>query len=457
MVGRSLDKSERGLRGRLRGASVPLALVWATAVVTGLMLAVAINVLPQPLALFPVAALGAVVVVFGFEVLIALAVLGGVELLPFIDTSAFVIGRIPVWLFMFTVASALMLVAWGWRVLARRPRRPIEPNLLLILIAVYLVYTVIRLGASQPLTVPSLAAPFVTLPLAALIIYLWLSHDDALRGLRRALPVVLVLLAIWAAAYIAGSAGCGICRAYVVTSQSNQGLLGPESRLYTAGQNSFLALALVAFGQMLRRFSPGMTMLTTLAFGAIALQASRAQYFALLAGAFVLLIWKFGRVRIVGRLLLVSGTVVGLLGLLSTPAGERGLSGIDDLTRQSGTAGFRFRILDESIANWSFFGAGVDRRLLGNGINFDLGFPNTLIVLGYLGGFLQILVLVVALVRSASARTLTGATLAAIFALVLVARPTLPLIEYGHSSIFYGAALAFAAALHTRARAPAPP
>ncbi len=74
-----------------------------------------------------------------------------------------------------------------------------------------------------------------------------------------------------------------------------------------------------------------------------------------------------------------------------------------------------------------------------------------------LGGFLQILVLVVALVRSASARTLTGATLAAIFALVLVARPTLPLIEYGHSSIFYGAALAFAAALHTRARAPAPP
>ncbi|MEJ7716978.1 MAG: hypothetical protein WKF31_03090 [Thermoleophilaceae bacterium] len=53
--------------------------------------------------------------------------------------------------------------------------------------------------------------------------------------------------------------------------------------------------------QLLRRFTPSVAVLTLLGAGAIALQASRAQYFGFMAGALVLLVWKFWRVRVVGR------------------------------------------------------------------------------------------------------------------------------------------------------------
>ena len=439
--------------GRSR-LSLPIALTWVAAVALALVVAASIFVLPTPLVLVPIAAVGAVVAVFGYESLIALSLLGAAGLLPFLDTGAFAVARVPVWALLFALACGLMLLAWSTRVLARRPAHPLEPNLLLVLIVVYFAYVIIRLAASQPLSLPSLAAPFVAFPLAALITYLWLSHDEALAGLRRALPLVVALAVAWAAAYIAGAAGCDVCRTYVDTSQVRTGVLGASSRLFTAGQNAFLGAVLIAFGQLLRRFTIPTAAVTVLGVTAIALQTSRAQYFGFLAGAFVLLIWKFGRARIVGRLLLVLATVTAMAALVSSPAGERGLSAFSDVSRQGGTAGVRFIILDESMESWSLFGLGVYRQVLSKEVNFDLGFPNTLIVLGYVGGFLQIAVLLVALARSAATRTLTGATLAAIFLLVLVARPTLPLVEYGHSGIAYGAALGFAAALQSRARRP---
>ena len=48
--------------------------------------------------------------------------------------------------------------------------------------------SVVALG-SHPSEVPSLAAPFAILPLSGLAVILWLSHDDALQGLRRVLPL----------------------------------------------------------------------------------------------------------------------------------------------------------------------------------------------------------------------------------------------------------------------------
>lgn len=444
----------RAPRARAQGGAAisPMLLVWALAVALALAVAAAIFVLPTPLALIPVGVLGAIIAVFGYESLIALSFLGGAGLLPFVDTGGFVVANIPFWALFFAAGCGLMLVAWGVRVLTRRPARPLQPSVLLVLVIGYCLYVVIRLAASQPLTLPSLAAPFVAMPAAALITYLWLSHDEALEGMRGALPLVIAILAAWALAYIAGAAGCEPCRAYVDTGRVRTGVLGSGTRLFTAGQNAFLGLVLFTFGQTLRRFTIPMATVTLLGVAAIALQTSRAQYFGFLAGAMVLLIWKFGRVRIVGRLLLVVATVTGFLALLSTPAGERGLSAFEDVSQQSGTGAVRLVALDQSVESWSIFGLGVYRQILGKGVNFDLGFPNTLIVLGYVGGFLQLAVLVVALLRSATAGTLAGATLAAIFLLVLVARPTLPLVEYGHSAIVYGAALGFAAALHTRGR-----
>ena len=446
-------------RPRVPRLDVPVALVWLGAVGLALVAAAGLVLVPNPLFLIPPALTGALLLVLGIESLIALAFLGAAGLLPFVDTGGYAVGNLPVWLFFFALGCGLMLLAWSMRVIDRRPSRPLEPNLLVVVLVVYFIFTVVRLAASEPLSIPSLSAQFVGFPAAALVTYLWLSHDEALAGLRRALPVIVLVVASWAAMYVAGSAGCEPCRAWVDTGRIRSGLLGGNDRLYTAGQNAFLGLVLIAFGQLLRRFTPSMAVLTLLGAAAIALQASRAQYFGFMAGALVLLVWKFWRVRVVGRVLLVLATGAGLAALLATPAGDRALSAYQEVTSQGGTAGFRFQILQNSSENWSAFGLGVFSQIFGKGFNTDLGLPNTLLVLGYFGGFLQIALLVLAAMRGALSRTLTGATVAGIFVMVLVARPTLPLIEYGHSGVAYGVALGFAAALHTRTslmrRAPA--
>jgi hypothetical protein len=78
-------------------------------------------------------------------------------------------------------------------------------------------------------------------------------------------------------------------------------------------------------------------------------------------------------------------------------------------------------------------------------------------VLGYVGAALQLGILGVALLRGLRARTLAGATLAAIAALVLAGRPSLALLENGNSALAFGVALGFVCALpmkRSKARRP---
>jgi hypothetical protein len=79
-------------------------------------------------------------------------------------------------------------------------------------------------------------------------------------------------------------------------------------------------------------------------------------------------------------------------------------------------------------------------------------------VVGFVGGALQLAVLLLAFVRGLRARSLAGATIASIFLMLLVTRANLPLMEIGHSPVTSGAAVGFAAwlAIPNPRRAPAP-
>ena len=156
----------RGPAGRgVPRLDMPVALVWLGAVGLALMAAAALVLVPNPLFLVPPALTGALLMVFGIESLIALAFLGAAGLLPFVDVGGYAVGNLPVWLFFFALGCGLMLLAWAMRVLERRPSRPLEPNLLVVVLIVYFIFTVVRLAASEPLSIPSLSAEFIGLSL----------------------------------------------------------------------------------------------------------------------------------------------------------------------------------------------------------------------------------------------------------------------------------------------------
>jgi hypothetical protein len=421
--------------------------VFGGALLLGLVVAAATVELPLP-AVAAAAALVAGLVLLGPEVVIALALLAAAGLVPFVDTTDALFSDVRAYFFFFWVAVLTMLASWSARVLAGRRSWPIQANTLLIAVLVELGYVGLVMAASDPLAQPKLAAPFVEFPLIAVATYLWLSHVDAIDGVKRALPLVVAIATAWAVAYMGAAVtagGCGHCTAAVSSHLSGEGLLGPGSRVYTGGQNSLLALVLVAFGQALRRQTPLTLGLATLGLACVAFQGSRAQYFGVIAGMVVLIAWKLRGSTVAGRVFLVAATLAAFVAILNSPVGERALTAYEDVNTRTGTGGYRISLAEEASDNWSLFGAGVTTRTLDLGVSEDLGLSNTFIVVGFVGGALQLAVLLLAFVRGLRARTLAGATIASIFLMVLVTRASLPLMELGHSAITYGAAVGLAA------------
>ena len=406
------------------------------------------------LPLLAVAAVGALLLgaTLGAETLIVICGLGACGLLPFVNVNTDVTAQLKVYAFLFLLALGAMLVAYASRGLAGKLSWPLPANLLSLGLVVMLAYVVLVALGSHPSEVPSLVAPFAILPLSGLAIVLWLSHDDALKGLRRALPLAIVIVAAWALAYDAGSAGCGPCRVWVGTGLIHSGLLGPQSRLYTAGQNTFLGLFLIAFAYTLVRPRPLAVSLVCLGALTIALQGSRAQYIAVIVGMVLLLIWKLGQLRVGGRIVLIVVTALTVLAVANSPVGQRAASAYTETQQGRGTGAYRLELIESSSQNWTLLGQGFSTNTLELGYDIDLGLPNTLLILGYLGAALQLSLIGIGIWRGVAARTVAGTTIAAILLMVLVSRPSLPLLEYGHSAVMYGAVLGFAAALRLAPR-----
>lgn len=419
--------------------------VLAGALGLSLLLAVATVSVPTPL-LLPGVALAAGIVVLGPELLIVAALLAATGFLPFTDPNTAVLPGVKGYFFFSFVAAATMILTWGARVVAGRPAWPLKANLLLALLLGYLCYVGLLFAATDPLAQPTLAAPFVEFPMMALATYLWLSHEDAITGLKRVLPLAVIVVVAWTLLYVAGAGGCEGCQRSVTANlYVREGLLGPESRLYTAGQYSLLALVLVAFGQALRRPTPLTVSLAALGLVCVAAQSFRAAYFGVAAGMIVLIAWRLRASGTGGRLALGALATIGFVALLLSPVGERALTAYEELRAGTGTPGYRAELYDQASENWSLVGAGVTGKTLSLGVNQDIGVASTFIVVGLIGGALQFGVLLLAFVRGVRVRTLAGATIAAVFMLVIVTRASLPLMELGHSPITYGAAVGVAA------------
>ncbi len=435
-----------GIRS-LRGGDL-LPLVGAA----GLSLLAAAILIKAPLIAIVAACALVLAMALGVEALIAVSLLGACGLLPFVRADTGLAFQLKGYAFFFAIALGTMVLVYAVRGFAARESWPLPRNGLVLGLVVLLAYVVVIALGSHPSEVPSLLMPFLILPLSGLGVILWLSHEDALEGLRRALPLVIAIVVAWALAYDAGAAGCGPCSHWVGTDVTNTGLLGPGSRLYTAGQNSMLGLFLIAFAYTLYRPSPWTIGLVGLGILTIALEASRAQYVGVAVGMSLLLIWKLSQLRVGGRIVLVAVTALALLALFDSPVGERAISTYTELQQGRGTGEYRIKLIHETSQAWTLFGQGFSNKTLTLGFDVDLGLPNTLLVLGYLGAVLQLTLLGLGIWRGISARTLVGTTVAAILLMVLVVRPSLPLLEYGHSAVFYGGVLGFAAVLRLNRR-----
>jgi hypothetical protein len=383
----------------------------------------------------------------GVESLIAIFVLAACGLMPYVNAEDTVTGQVKAYFFFFILAAGAMVAVYIGRRMAGRQVWSLPVNPLSVGLIVLLAYVGLVALGSHPNEVPALTFPFVIMPAMGLATILWLSHDDALTGLRRALPLIIIVVAAWAVAYDAGSAGCHTCQSWVGTTQMKEGLIGAESRLYTAGQNSFLCFFLLAFAWALWQPRPLSISLAALGAVTVGLQYSRAQYLAVGAGIVLLLVWKFGQLRFGGRSLLFGLTVIAGIVLISSPVGHKALTIYSETSQGTGTGAYRLDLIRETAANWTFLGHGFSNETLARGFDVDLGLPNTLLVLGYLGAVIQLLLLGIGAWRGVMAKSVAGATIAAILLMVLVARPSLPLLEYGHSAVIYGAALGFAATI----------
>lgn len=405
-----------------------------------------------PLLVVGAAALFIMIVSLGMEALIAVSFLGGCGLIPFVDPNHFVTPQIKSYAFLFLISFGAMIVTWAGRELVGRENWALPVNAISLGLVALLCYVLMAALATHPLQVPALTTPFFILPLSGLGVILWLSHEEALQGLRKAVPLVILIAAAWSLAYDAGAAGCGPCRAWVGTEVTNVGFFGAGSRLYTSGQNSLLALFVICFAYTLYR--PGLLpiSLTTLGAITIALQSSRAQYIGVFVAMAVLIAWKFQQLPSGGRVALVVLCSLILLSLALSPVGHRAVSAYTELNQGQGTGTYRLKIIDQTAKNWTIFGHGFSTHSLGLGYDVDLGLPNTILILGYVGAVLQLTIVGAAIWRGLKAGTLVGVTIAAILLMVLVTRPSLPLLEYGHSAVMYGGVLGAAAVLAVRQR-----
>jgi hypothetical protein len=434
----------------LTDGATGLRLVSAAALASAAAVAVASS--SRPSHVVAVLAAAAAVAVLGSDAVLCGALLAATGLLPFVNPEA-KIGRFPVWLVGFMIAGGLMLLTSA----AARTRGdrtwPLQRSAVLFFTIVLMAYTTLRLSVGSPLAVPSLSAPFVAFPLAALITYLWLSDPQATITLRRILPIILTVVAVWSLAFIGGTAaGCSACRHLVGTFQVGQGL-GGSARLYTYGAGTLYGVALVLLGYTLYRPSWTLTALTGIAYLAVILTYTRAAYLAVGAGTVVLMIWRLRRMRPVAAALFALFAGIAVFALASSPVGSRGLSAYSDFQHNSGNVGYRLALIQNYSRNWSLLGSGVSRSVVTPGpssepaFNADLGIPNTVLILGFAGAALQLAVLGLAWLRGITARTTLGISLAAVCTMLIIARPSLPLIELGSNAVAYGVAVGFVAAL----------
>jgi hypothetical protein len=106
-------------------------------------------------------------------------------------------------------------------------------------------------------------------------------------------------------------------------------------------------------------------------------------------------------------------------------AGVIGVVLYEDVSTGTGTGGYRIALVQQISESWALLVAGVSARTLRLGVNEDLGLSNTFVVVGFVGGALQIAALLLALVRRLRARSLAGATIAPDFLTLLVTRASL--------------------------------
>ena len=394
-------------------------------------------------------------VLVGPELVITVLGFAAFGFVPYVDPDKFVAGNLPIWTVAFGAAAALVLLTWAAREATARSPTSFRPSIVLALVIALAGYTVLRFGASEPLVHPSTTARLAAFAPAALVGYVLFSQPKALAGLRRVLPLVVAVLAFWAVAYIASSTGhCGPCVDLVQSRSEREGLSGEASRLYTAGQESFLGFALIALAVTLARASPLWIGLAALGVMNVAVQASRGQYIAFSAAVLLLLGWKFRRSGATGKVALVLVTALAVVAIGTSAVGDRALSGYQELQQSSGNAGYRLSLIQEASEGWTMLGDGLAGRTRDLGFNFDLGLPNTLIALGYFGAALQVAVLATAIARGVTAGGTLGLGLAAVLTLVLVGRPSLPFLEYGPSALAYGLAVGAVCALPVRVYAP---
>lgn len=398
----------------------------------------------------PLLLLGGIVgfVLLGPEVCICLCVLASLGLMPFLDSVDVGPSRLPYWLISFGLAAMIMLGGFAARSLSRARLAPTQPGLLLWLLIFFAAYTLLQMEQSDPMSAPSIATPFIAFPLAGLVTFVWLLHDRPVATMQRLMPLVIALIAVWALMYVFGSAGCSVCRSYVGTYQSNHGLLPGNSRLYTWGQEPFLGLVVLAAARTFKRPSKLWVSLTLLGIVVVLLQDSRAQEIALAGALLVLLTWQFIHVPLVTRVAMVALLAIVVYVVVTSPVGQHIVTGVQGLSNGSGTGGYRVQIASQYSKYWTFLGGGITLPNLGLGYNVDLGIPNTILVLGFLGAAIQVLLLLVAVARGLFTRSTVGIAFAAVIVMVLLARPTLPFLETGPGAVAYGMTLGAIAALY---------
>lgn len=438
----------RGPEAVLLGAAACIAIVLAAILAKSPAIAIAL--------------VGVVIFVsaLGIDALIVVTFLGAIGMLPFVNPESAVSGNLKLYAVFGVLTIILMFAAYLGRGLAGKRAYRLPLNLVSIGVVTMLFWVILVGIGSHPVEARALSVPFFILPLAGVAVMFWLSQDDALVGLYKMLPLVVVVAVLWALNYDAGAAGCNICRHWVGTGLVNKGILGPDSRLYTAGQNSFLGLFLIWFAYTLHRPSPGTIAATLLGAITIGFQDSRMQYIAVGAGMVVLLIWEMGQLRPGRRVMLLILCGLVLLAIIDSPFGSRAISAYTEFNEGVGTGVYRLKLIENTAHSWTLLGQGFSKATVAKGFDIDLGLPNTLLVLGYVGAFLQLLLLCAGIWRGMAAHSLIGATVASVLLMVLISRPSLPLIEYGHSAMMYGAVLGFAVWLpraprREQARAPA--
>lgn len=399
------------------------------------------------------ASVAAVAFVAGLELCIGVGALAGAGFIPFLSADMKV-GVLPVWLLGWGVAIVLMLVAAGIRELSGRPRHRLPVSAVLVGVVTLFGYTLVRMAGGSPFSLPSTAAPYVIGPAVALATAVWLLYPETLTGLRRALPLVGVVVGLWCVAYILAASGrCSVCLHYLASDSQRPGLLGPTSRIYAPGMFGILLLAFAAATAALRR--PAWKLwgaAAALLFAVLVLEAFRGQYAGMLAGLALLVAWRLRWSSPTGRIAIVVLVVVAGVALASSPIGARGISAVTELQQQSGNGQYRLNLINDQRPLWSLFGTSVIPSTRYLTISYDLGISNSIVILGFLGAGLQLLVLFAGVRRGWRNETAVGLALAATFVAVLVTRISIAYIEQGGTAGLYGAAFGVAMTLPAPAR-----